>query len=155
VNSPTQRSVAEGGAVALIGSSVLFLLPSQVKLMPGIQIEISPRFIPAFVGVGLIILGLALVLQSALGGPKSNRIDLDKTTSLRILITVLLMLAYTTLFPLLGFVVTSAVFVGFFTIFFGARIWWKIAIVIVMIPVAVWLFFEKIFRIPLPHGFLY
>ena len=152
---PTRRSVAEGGAVALIGSSVLILVPSQVKMMPGMQTEISPSFIPAIVGVGLIVLGLSLILQSAMGGVKSRRIDWDKTTSIRILTTVLLMLAYTTLFPILGFVVTSAVFVEFFTIFFGSRTWWKIVIVIVLIPVAVWLFFEKIFRIPLPHGFLY
>ena len=123
--------------------------------MPGMQTEMSPRFVPAVVGVGLIILGLALILQSALSGIKSGRINWDKTASIRILITVLLMLAYTTLFPVFGFVVTSGVFVGFFTIFFGARVWWKIAMVIVLIPVAVWLFFEKIFRIPLPHGFLY
>ena len=145
----------EGGAVALIGSSVMLLVPSQVKLMPGMQTEMSPRFVPAVVGVGLIILGLALILQSAFGGIKSGRIDWDKTTSIRILTTVLLMLAYTTLFPVFGFVVTSGVFVGFFTIFFGARVWWTIAMVIVLIPVAVWLFFEKIFRIPLPHGSLY
>ena len=152
---PELRSLVEGGVVVLIGSSILILLPSQVTTLPGLQMAVSPAIIPRLVGIGLLIAGVGLVLQSALTGTVSGPIDWDRTTAIRIVTTVLLLIAYTTLFPWLGFVVTSAGFVGFFTYFFGARNWLKITLLVVLTPVGVWLFFEKLFRIPLPHGLLY
>jgi hypothetical protein len=139
----------------LIGSSILILIPSQVKMLPGLETAMSPKFIPAAVAVGLIIMGFTLVLQSSLGNLSPDRISWDRVITMRILTAVLLMFAYTALFPRLGFVVTSAVFTGFFTFFFGARSWWKVSLVVLLIPIGVWLFFEKLFRIPLPHGLVF
>ncbi len=152
MNRPTLRSVVEGGVVVLIGSSILLLVPSQVKMLPGLDSSMSPKFIPALVAVGLIITGLTLILQSSLVARNTDPVSWDRNTALRILTSVLLMFAYTALFPILGFVVTSAIFAGFFTYFFGARSWLKVLLLVVLVPVGVWLFFEKIFRIPLPHG---
>ena len=152
---PELRSIVEGGVVVVIGSSILLLLPSQVTTLPGLQMAVSPSIIPALVGIGLIVAGLGLVLQSSLSGEVAGRIDWDRTVTIRIVTTVLLLIAYATLFPQLGFVVTSAVFVGFFAFFIGARNWLKITLLVVLTPVGVWLFFEKLFRIPLPHGLLY
>lgn len=152
---PELRSIVEGGAVVVIGSSILILLPSQIATLPGLQIAVSPGIVPMLAGIGLIIAGSGLVLQSSLTSVTSDPIDLDRTVIIRIVTTVLLLIAYTILFPWLGFLVTSAVFVGFFTYFFGARSWQKIVLLVVLTPIGVWLFFEKLFRIPLPHGLLY
>ncbi len=152
---PELRSIVEGGVVVVIGSSILLLLPSQVATLPGLQMAVSPSIIPALVGIGLIVAGLGLVLQSSFSGEAAGQINWDRTVTIRIVTTVLLLIAYATLFPQLGFVVTSAVFVGFFAFFIGARNWLKITLLVVLTPVGVWLFFEKLFRIPLPHGLLY
>lgn len=141
--------------MVVIGSSILILLPSQVATLPGIRTAVPPTVVPGLVGAGLIIAGFGLVLQSALNGATSGRVDWDRTAAIRIVITVLLLIAYTVMFPWLGFLVTSALFTGFFAFFFGARSWVKIALLLVLTPVSVWLFFEKLFRIPLPHGLLY
>lgn len=152
---PERRSIIEGGAVVVIGSSILILLPSQVATLPGLQTAVPPTVVPGLVGAALIVAGLGLVLQSALTGTTSGRIDWDRTAAIRIVTTVLLLIAYTAMFPRLGFLVTSALFIGFFAFFFGARNWVKVALLLVLTPLSVWLFFEKLFRIPLPHGLLY
>ena len=156
MKKPALYNIVEGGVVVVIGSSILILVPSQVKILPGLQTGISPGFLPALVGIGLIIMGFVLVILSSIGESQTEqRIEWDRTVTIRIITTVLLMVAYTAIFPIMGFVLTSAVFAGFFTFFFGARSWWKISLIVVLLPIAVWLFFEKLFRIPLPHGLLY
>jgi len=155
VKRPSLRSFVEGGVVVLIGSSILLLLPTQIKEMPGLQSEMSPRLIPALLGTALIVLGFGLILQSSLGKSQSRKIEWDRFSSLRVVITIVLLIAYISIFPLLGFVVTSVVFAGFFTFFFGSRSWIKITLAAVLTPIGVWLFFEKLFRIPLPHGLMF
>lgn len=155
MNRPPLRTVLEGGAVAAIGASIVILVPSQTNPIPGLQTQMSPGLIPTLVGAGLILSGLGLILQSSLGSVDEPPIDLDRTASVRIVISVLLIVAYTMIFPLLGFVVTSAIFVGFFTWFFGAHNPVKIGLMVVLPAVVVWLFFEQLFRIPLPHGVLF
>jgi hypothetical protein len=73
----------------------------------------------------------------------------------RVGLSVILMIVYTVLFPRLGFVVTSGLFVGFYAYLFGSRSILKIAISIIAVPLVIWLFFEVLFRIPLPHGVLF
>lgn len=81
--------------MVVIGSSILILLPSQVATLPGIRTAVPPTVVPGLVGAGLIIAGFGLVLQSALNGATSGRIDWDRTAAIRIVITVLLLIAYT------------------------------------------------------------
>jgi putative tricarboxylic transport membrane protein len=155
VKKPEPRRLIEGGAVVAIGVAILALTPSQVRTIPGLQTEMSPTFIPTLVAVGLILAGLGLCAQAFLVDAPSGRIDLGRTGLVRVLAAVLLMVAYTILFPRIGFVVTSAVFLGVFTTMFGARSWFKVGLGMVLTPVVVWLFFEQLFRIPLPHGLLF
>ena len=141
--------------MAVIGASILILLPSQIREIPGLQTQMSPAFIPMITGIGLILSGLGLILRSSFSGEQPSSVDWDRAIAVRVVTTVLLLIAYTMLFPIIGFVVTSAVFVAFFTWFFGSRDPVKTAALVVLTPIGVWLFFEKLFRIPLPHGFLF
>lgn len=152
---PPLRTLVEGGAVAVIGASIVILVPSQTNPIPGLQTQMSPGLIPTLVGIGLILTGLGLIVQGAFRPPEEKPIGLDRTATLRIVITVLMLIAYSLLFPRVGFVVTSGIFVGFFSWFFGARSIVKIGILVVVTPVVVWLFFERLFLIPVPHGFLF
>lgn len=141
--------------MAAIGASILILAPSQIHPVAALQTQMSPALIPAFAAVGLILSGLGLILQSAVTGGHATAVDMERTTAVRVVVSVLLLVAYAILFPRVGFVVTSAVFAAFFSWYFGARDPVKIAILVVVTPVVVWLFFEKLFLIPLPHGILF
>ena len=115
----------------------------------------SPSFLPSVLGVAIMIVGLAMIGQSFRKNSEKESLDFSRSGSFRVGLAAVLLIAYTLLFPRLGFVLTSAIFIAVFTYLFGLRSWWKIVLTMVLVPVAVWLFFEKLFRIPLPHGLVF
>ena len=149
-----RRSV-EGGLVVVTGLLILLLVPSQIRAVVQGETGMSPAFIPAVVAIGLILAGLALLLKAYLSETAHPAIDVSTAGFLRVLTAVLLLIAYTFLFPRLGFVVTSAIALGGFVLFFGERNMPKILLSMIIVPIVLWLFFEKLFRIPLPHGLLF
>ena len=149
-----RRSV-EGGIVVILGVVILLLIPSQITSVVLGETQMSPSFIPTVVAVGLILAGLGLLAKAYFTKSEHPPLDLTVTGLLRMLTAVLLLVAYTWLFPRVGFVVTSGVFLGVFIVFFGSRRWLRIVLNMVLVPIVLWLFFEQLFRIPLPHGFLF
>lgn len=149
------QALAEGGVVFLIGVFILLLIPFQVETIPGMETEMSPSFLPTVIAIALMAAGggiVALTLLSPIVRPPQL---FPRMESLRVFLSVVLLLSYTYLFSRLGFVVTSAIFIGIFAYLFGSRSIVKITLCMGLFPVAVWLFFEKLFRIPLPHGIIF
>jgi putative tricarboxylic transport membrane protein len=107
------------------------------------------------VSVALLLAGIAMIAVSFFGRSKEETACFSKTGSLRALASMLLLIAYALIFPSLGFVVTSGVFLAVFSYLFGARNPLKIGGAAVAAPVATWLLFEMFFRVPLPHGVLF
>ena len=107
------------------------------------------------IAIALMTAGGGMIVLAFLGPVGESPLLLARTELLRVIVSVGLLLAYTYLFSRLGFVLTSAIFIGIFAYLFGSRSVLKIALCMGLIPVAVWLFFEKLFRIPLPHGILF
>ena len=150
------RRLGEGLIFVVIGAAILLLIPSQIDTIPGMETEMPPSFLPTVVAIALMAVGIALAVPAFLrSGTKGDASSFDLHGSLRVLLSIALLVAYALLFPRLGFVVTSGLFMGIFTFFFGARSVVKIALGVILVPVCVWLFFEMLFRIPLPHGILY
>jgi putative tricarboxylic transport membrane protein len=153
--TPRIQSLVEGIVVAALGGVILILISSQVEEMPGMATQMSPSFFPAVSAVSLIILGAILISQafSKSGGQRSTNIS--RNAILRVILAAVLLVAYTYMLQYIGFVVTSALFFAIFAYIFGSRSFLKIVINMVLIPVVVWLFFEMLFKIPLPHGILF
>jgi putative tricarboxylic transport membrane protein len=149
-----RRSV-EGGSVVLLGVFILLLIPSQIKAVVQGETGMSPSFIPALVAAGLILAGLGLLAKAYFTDTVHPAIDVSRAGLLRVLTSLLLLIAYTVLFPLLGFVTASGLCLGVLIIFFGSRSWRKILMSAVLVPIVLWIFFEKLFLIPLPHGILF
>ncbi len=155
MRKPRIRSLVEGGVVVLIGAGVLVLIPFEVEKIPGMETEMSPSFLPTAIALALIAAGGGMMVLAFLSPMVLPRRLLARMELVRVLLSGCLLLAYTSLFSHLGFVVTSALFMGIFAYLFGSRSSVKIALSLALVPVAVWLFFEKLFRIPLPHGVLF
>ena len=156
MKKPHIRSLGEGIALVIIGGVLLLLIPSQIE-KAGMATQMSPSFLPAVLGVALILVGLALVVQAfrigaaqAQAGPVFTRHSV-----FRVALAAVLLIAFTLLFPRIGFVITSGLFTGIFIYLFGMRNILKIVLSMVLVPLGVWLFFEKLFHIPLPHGLLF
>lgn len=119
------------------------------------ETDTSPSFLPAVLAILIMIVGAGLILQGFLSSRRDASQDLSRVVVLRVGLSVVLLILYTVVFPRLGFVVTSGVFVGIYAYLFGSRSILKIAISMVAVPVVIWVFFELLFRIPLPHGVLF
>ena len=152
---PYLRRLIEGAVLIGLGALILVLIPSQIHDIPGMETETSPSFLPALLAVLIILMGAGLIAQGFLSSRRDGPPDLTRVVVFRVGLSVVLLILYTVIFPRLGFVVTSGVFVGIYAYLFGSRSILKIAISMVAVPIGIWLFFEILFRIPLPHGILY
>jgi putative tricarboxylic transport membrane protein len=155
VKRPYPRRLIEGTALIGLGALILILIPSQIRNIPGMETETSPSFVPVVLAVLLMLLGAGLIIQGFTSSRTDAPPELSRVVLLRVGLSVVLLIVYTILFPKLGFVVTSGLFVGAYAYLFGSRSILKIAISMVAVPVVIWLFFELVFRIPLPHGILF
>ena len=149
------RRLIEGVVLIGLGALILILIPSQIQTIPGRETETSPSFLPSVLAVLIMIMGAGLIAQGFLSSKRDTPPDLSKVVVFRVGLSVVLLIVYTVLFPRLGFVVTSGLFVGIYAYLFGSRSILKIAGSMIAVPVAIWLFFELLFRIPLPHGILF
>ncbi len=149
------RPLIEGAVLIGLGALILILIPSQIRNIPGMETATPPSFLPAVLSILIMIVGAGLILQGFLSPRRDAPQDLSRVVVLRVGLSVVLLILYTVVFPRLGFVVTSGVFVGIYAYLFGSRSILKIAISMAAVPVAIWLFFELLFRIPLPHGILF
>ena len=152
---PYVRGTIEGAVLIGLGALILILIPSQVQEIPGLKTETSPTFIPTVLAVLIMLLGAGLIVRGFFSSRRESAPDLSRSVVFRVGLAAILLIVYTILFPRLGFVVTSGLFVGIYAYLFGSRSVLKIAISVVAVPVAIWLFFEILFRIPLPHGILF
>ncbi len=153
------QGIGEGVVLILTGSTTLLLIPFHIDSVSGVTISVTPSFLPVVLGISLMLTGLGLLIQSfktkdKLSDQEGAQVLLSGSFPI-VLLAAALLIVYTMLFPHLGFLVTSALFVGIFNYLFGARNILKISLNMVLVPVGVWLFFEKLFHIPLPHGLLY
>jgi putative tricarboxylic transport membrane protein len=155
VRQPYLRRLIEGAVLIGLGALILVLIPSQIRNIPGMETDTSPSFLPSVMAILIMIIGAGLILQGFLSSGRDAPQDLSRVVVLRVGLSVVLLILYTVVFPRLGFVVTSGVFVGICAYLFGSRSILKIAISMVAVPVVIWLFFELLFRIPLPHGILF
>jgi putative tricarboxylic transport membrane protein len=119
------------------------------------ETKTSPSFLPAALAVLIMLMGAGLIAQGCLSSKRDDPPDLSRVVVFRVGLSVVLLIVYAILFPRLGFVVTSGLFVGIYAYLFGSRSILKIAISMIAVPVVTWVFFELLFRIPLPHGILF
>ena len=151
-----KQRLVEGIVIVAIGVGLLVLTPLGVaEAHAMLRQQLSPRFIPTLVGIGLVLTGAALVVLGFYGRVKEKPAEFSREGTIRVLSAFLLLLAYGYLFNIVGFVVTSAVFLALFAYLFGARSLPKVAAITVLCPIAVWLVFERVFNVPLPGGFLF
>ena len=149
------RGTIEGAVLIALGALILVLIPSQIQEIPGLETETSPTFIPTVLAVLIMLLGAGLIARGLLSSREEPAPELSRSGVFRVVLSAILLILYTILFPRLGFVVTSGLFVGIYAYIFGSRSILKIAVSVVAVPVVVWLFFEILFNIPLPHGILF
>lgn len=155
MRQPYLRRLIEGIVLIGLGALILLLIPSQIKNIAGMETETPPSFLPTVLAMLIILMGAGLIGQGFLSSRRDTPPDLSRVVVFRVGLSVVLLIAYTVVFPRLGFVISSGLFVGIYAYLFGSRSILKIAISMAAVPVVIWMFFELLFRIPLPHGILF
>lgn len=151
-----KQRMIEGIVVIVLGLALIVFTPMAVAQSHAmLSQQLSPRTIPTVVGIGLVLTGAALFILSFFGRVKEEPARFSKEGSIRVTVAFLLLVAYGYLFNIVGFVVTSSVFLALFAYVFGARSIPKVVAIAVLCPIAIWIVFESVFNVPLPHGVLF
>lgn len=131
-----------------------------IYLKSGKEMYVSPALIPILLGSLLMILAVALLVNSLKDGGVSARCKEMKETwsaivsdpnTKRMLIGLAFMVLYT--FILLGrlpFIASTIIFMVLLMKYLGAGSWPKIVGISVVITILIYVLFEVCFRVPLP-----
>jgi len=150
-----KRQFWEGLLIAALGAVIIVLIPSQVRVFAGLETALSPAFLPTLIGIGLLIVGFLIIVVSLFSKTQTTKeIKINAKDLKKIIIAALILFLYAFLFPIIGFLVTSIVFIGILSFLCGQRNYVKLLVLMVLIPAIVWMMFELLFSIPLPHGWL-
>ncbi|MDK3073620.1 tripartite tricarboxylate transporter TctB family protein [Sedimentitalea sp. JM2-8] len=145
-------------AAVTVGTAILLLLPAQISgaHLGDISNMDSPAFFPILSGAFLILSGIALGAQKAIQGPR----DADRIAPffesgigiIRLLSIAALLVVYLFAIRMIGMVVSSMVLILVMAPMLNFRNLRVILPSALIFPFCVYVLFEKVLRILLPHG---
>lgn len=148
-------------AIGLLVFSIaaFLLIPYQIekpKLFMGRSLSsLSPSLFPRLTIIGLFILSIWYIAASTRMKEKNLFRELDVRSWVRILVTLAVFAAYALLFEPLGFVISSALVVGFLTVYYGNRNILIILLVMTGAPLLIYYIFTHALQVSLPDGILF
>jgi len=149
LTSITRRD-AIAGAILLVIGVVYGLLTASLpnRSLPNTP---GPAFFPWLITVGLIVLSVALLVQSVVRGDDSRQATSDRLAS-RWLLALTLFFVYLILLPYAGFLAASVPFFAGLMWLYGERNRLVLALASIAIPVGLFYIFRLGFQILLPAG---
>ena len=160
----TKSNVASGVAFLALGVLVLaVLIPYGIDAPSSLQFRaLSPSFWPNTVGVVISLIGAALIATSLFKGntatARSQASEGNEQPSawLRARPFVVMAICFALYLALeqLGFVLTLAIAIAVLSIIGGERRLWLIALISVLTPLALYIFFTKATGVAIPAGVL-
>jgi len=150
LTSITRRDAIAGAILFVIGVAYGLLtvdLPNRsLPNTPG------PAFFPRLITVGLIVLSMALLVQSVVrDGGDTRRVRPDKFAS-QSLLALIFFFVYLILLPYAGFLAASVPFFAVLMWLYGERNLLVLALSSIVIPVGLFYIFRLGFQILLPTG---
>ena len=158
---------AEGGdraafrtKTAEIVVATLFLLLGALVIYDSLRLGVGwqeghgprPGYFPFYVGAVICVSAVINILRALTIRPERDRAFVG-VAQLKLVLSVLVPTAiYAAVVGWIGIYVASTVFIAFFMRWLGKYPWWKLAAVSIGTSVAVYLFFEVWFKVPLPKG---
>lgn len=147
---PSRRLEIVCAAIAVAGSGALFLLARAIEVRNETG-GIDPRWWPELLGLGGLALGVLLLVAAVLR-PPFDRDDLEAATRqgwFRVGLAVALSVAFVLLWPVLGFLVVTPVFLVAATYLFGGRGWKTLIVFPVLMTGFIYLLFHTLLKVPL------
>lgn len=156
------KNFVTGVVMLSVGLVTLFLLiplgvdePKKIKYA-----ALSPSYYPRIIATGLCLLGLVIAIQSYWSYLSETPQEEDRNdenrpdATQRITIVFGLLTAMALTLTTFGFVLVAALGLGAAIRFAGERNYLLIASMAIIIPLALYFFFQKVAGIPIPLGIL-
>lgn len=159
------RNLILGVTLIAVFSVILFIaIPKGIwvpaRLGPG---AVSPAAWPRLITIGVMLLGLALIVQGTLQLrregrlAKPARVTADDALSLplasaKVAAALALLVLYFWFLHVLGIVLTSMIALPLFSLLYGEKRLRVLIPIAVLLPVALYYFFTVVAHIPMPTG---
>ncbi len=136
--------------------AMVYIIPTQIQTSRTYSQEMSPRFFPDLAMTILLILSIILIVAKSKTSPAEDDVEPFRRKELsQVGGTVIIMGLCVFLIKTIGFFVcTTGALVGLM-LYLGARNWKVICIAMVVLPVFIYLLFEKGLNLELPRGILF
>lgn len=142
---------------------MIFIIPNQVPV--GNQPDvINARTVPYIATAIIIFFSLINLIQDVRQReeedsqgdlhPEGEEVK-QKGNYIGVILTIILLFAWTFILPVLGFIITNLIIVGAFVLLLGNRNIWAIIFVPILFTVSAHLLFQKLLKIRLPSGIFF
>lgn len=140
----------------VIGGGTLLLVPFQVKGESlGALLEVqSPAFFPILAAL-IMLLNAVVLLVQVIGRDREAGLYVRFDRPLDVLYGIGVMVGFVAATPWIGMTAASAIAILALGLFMEPRRWKAIVLTAVIVPVAIYLLFERLLLILLPEGTLF
>lgn len=141
----------------LFGIFLLILIPYQVS---GVKItSLGPKFLPYLVAIGITILSLLSVIEGFLNkesiGEEADRETKENKSYIRTILTLLSLVIWLLLVPIIGFVITTIAFIATIIVIIGEYKIYQLIIIPLVVAFSVYYIFNNILNVILPEGIFF
>ncbi len=154
LSSSMGRNVAVAAVAGALGIGVLAAVPTEVPgaTLASISDMRSPAFFAIVNGGFLIFCGAVLLVKSLVGKDAGSRPAGEPPALSRLLAVSFLLVVYVIGIRTLGMVVSSVVMMAVMGLVLGYRNFRLLIPIALVFPMVVYVLFEKVLLILLPHG---
>ncbi len=134
-------------AIVIIAISLTF--PPSNHGVPG------PGMFPIIIASLILVSALSLAIKTlTMNKEEDTAIDLKSKNILNVYVTMVGMIVYFVLLPLIGFVVTTTVMLILYIKWYGKRSWLKTILIAVIFVLAIFFLFGSVLNVPMRFGIL-
>ncbi|MFQ6110758.1 MAG: tripartite tricarboxylate transporter TctB family protein [Nitrospinota bacterium] len=157
----SQRNFNTLLALGLIAFSLFayLLIPYQIAEPRFMQSRrfttLTPTMFPRVAAIALLGLSLIYLIGSHRLNEENLLARLAPPSLRRIGVTLFVFILYIYLLEILGFLLATPLCLGILTIYYGNRDWKLLILVIVLVPLAIFYFFQKVLMVALPEGIIF
>ncbi|MGE4454664.1 MAG: tripartite tricarboxylate transporter TctB family protein [Sphaerochaeta sp.] len=133
----------------------IFIIALSLTYPPSNHGVPGPGMFPIIIASLIILSSLSLFLTTLRMDKEADvEVDLKSKNVLNVYVTMVGLIVYFILLPLVGFVVTSTIMLILYIKWFSKRPWWKTILISVIFVLAIFFLFGSVLNVPMRFGIL-
>lgn len=138
-----------------LGIGTLGFIPSQIpgESLAAVGDMRSPAFFPIVAGSLILVCSILLAVRALAGRIDVHTVTVERPASVAAVVAIFVLLTVGAQY--VGMVTSSALSILAMAVVLGYRNLPVLAVIVISVPLAIYVLFERILRILLPHGALF